>query len=151
MGEFRLIRIANTQLCVQPLGGSTGDVPIELTPCISTAGAQNWLFVQKSSSEWQIVNQQSGKCRYVDTGSPTFNGAPVIHSGCNIFGTNVPVSNAAWRPSILTSLSTLMSRIGHRNSGFCLDVPGGNAFAGARPQMWQCNGTPAQAWIVGVE
>jgi hypothetical protein len=51
----------------------------------------------------------------------------------------------------VSGLSTLQSRIQHRDSGFCLDVPGGNPFEGAHVQMWQCNGTPAQAWFVGID
>jgi len=37
------------------------------------------------------------------------------------------------------------------STGFCLDVPGGNAFAGAQLQLWTCNGTAAQHFIVGIE
>ncbi|ORZ39860.1 hypothetical protein BCR44DRAFT_54811 [Catenaria anguillulae PL171] len=30
---------------------------------------------------------------------------------------------------------------------YCLDVPGGNAFAGQRVRWWKCNGSSAQAWF----
>jgi beta-glucanase (GH16 family) len=30
--------------------------------------------------------------------------------------------------------------------GKCIDVPGGNAVDGARLQIWDCNGSPAQQW-----
>jgi len=152
IGQFHLIRLANTQLCLQPKGGSTGDVEVELRPCNPLAGAQNWLFVQKSSSEWEIVNQQSGKCLYNAAPLPLYDGGrPITHEGCNIFGTSRPASNALWKPSSVTGLSTFMSRIQHRDTGFCFDVPGGNPFDGATMWMWHCNHTPAQAWIVGVE
>ncbi|WP_309133792.1 beta-1,3-glucanase family protein [Cellulomonas sp.] len=32
-------------------------------------------------------------------------------------------------------------------NGKCLDVPGGTFTAGARVQMWTCNGTAAQRWV----
>jgi Ricin-type beta-trefoil lectin domain-like len=152
IGAFHLIRLSNTQLCLQPQGGTAGDALLELAPCNPSAGAQNWVFVRKSLVNWQIVNQQSGKCLY--NGAPVSlydGGQPITHESCNIFGTNSPASNSFWRPTSLTDLTVLTSRIQDRNTGFCLDVPGGNAYPGARVQMWHCNGTPAQAFVVGVE
>ena len=152
LGEFHLIRLANTQLCLQPQGGSTADVELELHQCNSFDPAQNWLFSQRSSTEWEIINAKSGNCIYNNVGAPLFNGArPIIQGGCNIFGTNTPASNALWRPTRVTGLTQIMSRLQHRDTGFCVDVPGGNPFDGATTQNWRCNGTPAQAWIVGVE
>jgi len=152
IGQFHLLRVANTQLCLQPQGGSTGDVIVELRPCVASAPAQNWLFSQKGSSDWEIINAQSGKCLYNGSAVPQVDGGqPITHEGCNVFGTNVPASNALWKPSSLTNFSSLQSRIQHRDSGFCLDVPGANPFDGATMQMWHCNGTPAQIWVVGVE
>lgn len=34
------------------------------------------------------------------------------------------------------------------NSGFCLDLPGGDTSLGAQLWMWECNGSPSQNWIV---
>lgn len=149
IGEFHLIRMVNTQLCLQPAGGSTGDVPIELAPCTLSAGEQNWLFISQSQGQ-EIVNQKSGKCIYYDS-DELVDGWSITHASCNIFGTNSPASNALWKPSGTTGLATLMSRLHHRDTGFCLDVPDGNPFPGTTMQIWHCNGTPAQAWIVGVE
>jgi hypothetical protein len=152
IGAFHLIRVANTQLCLQPQGGTAGDALLELSPCNPSAGAQNWVFVRRSLVSWQIVNQQSGKCLYNGAPVPLYDGGqPITHESCNIFGSDSPASNSLWRPSSLTNLASLMSRIQDRNSGFCLDVPGGNAYPGAPVQMWHCNGTPAQAFVVGVE
>jgi Ricin-type beta-trefoil lectin domain-like len=152
IGTFHLMRVANTQLCLQPRGGSTGDVIIELRQCNASAPAQNWLIVPKAPSEFEIVNQQSGKCLYSNAPLPLFDGGqPITHENCNISGTSNPASNALWSPSSLTGLTRLMSRVQHRNTGFCLDVPGGNPFDGATLWMWHCNGTPAQSFVVGVE
>lgn len=148
IGAFHLIRLSNTQLCVQPLGGSTGDVIVELHQCNPSAAAQNWLFVQASTGDFEIVNQQSGKCLYVNGGASE--NVEIIHGGCNVFGTNTPASNALWKPSSRTGFSTLMSRIQHRDSGLCIDSFG-NAFDGIGLRTFHCNGTPPQTFIVGVE
>jgi hypothetical protein len=152
IGQFHLIRLANTQLCVQPQGGSTADVELELHQCSPTAPAQNWLFSQKTSNDWEIINANTGNCVYNNVPPPLFNGSvPIIQGGCNIFGTDRPASNALWKPTHVIGLTQIMSRLQGRDTGFCIDVPGGNAFDGATLQNWQCNGTPAQAFIVGQE
>lgn len=148
IGAFHLIRLSNTQLCVQPLGGSTGDVIVELHQCNPSAPAQNWLFVQKATNEFEIVNQQSGKCLYVNGGASS--NVELIQGGCNIFGTNTPVSNALWKPSSLTGFASLMSRIQHRDSKLCADSFG-NAFDGIGLRTFNCNGTPPQTFVVGLE
>jgi hypothetical protein len=147
IGQFHLIRLSNTQLCLQPRGGTPGDAPVELQSCNPTAPAQNWLFVQKSS-DWQVVNQQSGKCLYVNGGSSS--NVQIAHADCNAFGTNNPVSNALWRPSSLTGFASLRSRIGHRDSKLCVDSFG-NAFPGIGLRTFTCNGTPQQTFFVGLE
>src|ERR1041384_3080650 len=112
IGEFHLIRLANTQLCVQPQGGSTGDVELELHACNPSDPAQNWLFSQKTSNDWEIINANTGNGVYDNVDAPLFNGAvPIIQGGCNIFGTDRPVSNAQWKPSHLTGLTQIMSRL----------------------------------------
>lgn len=35
--------------------------------------------------------------------------------------------------------------------GRCVDVPGGNGVDGARLQIWDCNGTPAQRWTFATD
>jgi hypothetical protein len=148
IGAFHLIRLSNTQLCVQPLDGATGDVIVELSQCNPSAPAQNWLFVRMSTGDYEIVNQQSGKCLYVD-GRATSN-VVIAHASCNVFGTNSPASNALWKPSSLTGFSTLMSRIQHRDSRLCVDSFG-SAFDGIGLRTFGCNGLPQQTFVVGVE
>jgi len=151
IGAFHLIRVANTQLCLQPKGGSTGDVPIELAPCNPAAGAQNWLFVSQSGGR-EVVNQLSGKClRYDGVEPPANGGSPITHTHCNVFNSSAIATNSLWKASSLTGFSTLTTQVGHRDTGFCLDVPGGNAFPGASLFIWQCNGLPQQTFVVGTE
>ncbi|MEV6641141.1 RICIN domain-containing protein [Amycolatopsis sp. NPDC051371] len=42
-----------------------------------------------------------------------------------------------------------MSRVGFRDSNFCIDVPGNQAVPGPAMQLWQCNTADAQKWLVG--
>jgi ricin-type beta-trefoil lectin protein len=151
IGQFHLIRVANTQLCVQPLGGTTaGGVPLELQPCNAGLPAQNWL-ISSNSGSLAIINNASGRCIYLNTDNPV-SGSPVVHADCNVFGQTFFASNALWRFVATTTGETdIESRVHFRNSGFCLNVPGGNPFPGARLQAWNCNGTAAQRFIVGVE
>jgi beta-glucanase (GH16 family) len=39
--------------------------------------------------------------------------------------------------------------VGYANK--CIDVPGGNPVDGARLQIWDCNGTPAQSWTFAAD
>jgi hypothetical protein len=152
IGQFHLIRLANTQLCLQPQGGSAADVVLVLHACNSFDASQNWLFSQKSSNDWEVLNANSGNCIYNDVPVPLFNGSqPIIQGGCNIFGTSRPASNALWKPAHTIGETQIQSRLQGRDTGFCIDVPGGNAFDGATVQNWGCNGTAAQRWIVGQE
>ena len=80
---------------------------------------------------------------------PPADGGTVTHEGCNVFGTTSPASNSLWKPSSLTNFSTLMSELGRRDTGFCLD--GRSAFDGAPVKIFRCNNTPGQSWVVGVE
>jgi hypothetical protein len=152
LGQFHLIRLVNTNWCVRPQGGTTADAELELWDCNPGDPAQNWLFSFKASNEYEIINANSGNCWYNDIALPVTNmKRPIVQGGCNIFGTNVPASNALWHPSALTGEVQIMTRIGHRETNFCFDVPNGQPFRGATMWNFQCNGTGAQRWIVGIE
>jgi hypothetical protein len=148
ISDFHLIRLSNTQLCVQPLDRSTDDVIVVLTHCDPTVDAQNWKIVRQSFADWAIINKQSEKCLYVNGGASE--NVEIIHAGCNVFGTNTPASNALWSHPNL-GFSTLRSRIGHRDSGLCIDSFG-NAFDGIGLRTFHCDSRlPQQIFSVGVD
>jgi hypothetical protein len=141
---FGHLRLSNTNLCVQP--SSIDGARLQLRGCTSST-AQNWLLSSlPSTSDYRIFNQASGLC-INNASEPTQNGGNVTLGECNIFGTSRPVSNAQWHPSSTAGLASFQSKI-IGSSGFCIDVPGGNAFDGAMLQMYSCNGTPAQLFII---
>jgi hypothetical protein len=149
IGAFHHIRLSNTNLCLQPLGGTTADAPLELRTCDGTT-AQHWVFRQTSSVEWEILNM-SGRCVYENTNSPVGGAEQIIHATCEIFGTNTPASNALWRPTALTGNSRLQSRLGHRDTGFCIHVPG-VPFDGIGVVNERCDASDtAQIFVVGIE
>lgn len=147
------IRLTNTQLCIQPQGGSpAAGVPLELTTCNYTATAQNWGFLSNPDGSKSMINAAGAQCLYNAGSSPPVNGSgPVIANGCTLSSGSGTPSNAEWQFSSLVNVTTITTLIGHKNLGYCLDVPGGNAFVGATLQIYKCNNTGAQQWTVGVD
>jgi hypothetical protein len=147
-GDAHVIKLSNTNLCLQPLDRSTGDVIVVLTACVPSLAIQNWLFRLEPTGDYEIVNAGSLKCLYVN--GPATGNVELIQGGCNVFGTSTPASNALWKPSRLTGFATLQSRIGHRDSGLCADSFG-NAFDGIGLRTFHCSGDPQQVFSVGLE
>jgi hypothetical protein len=150
IGAFHRIRLSNTNLCLQPLGGTTADSALELRTCNDTE-TQHWFLSNVSSVEWEILNLHSGRCVYENTSSPVGGAEQIIHADCNIAGTNTPASNALWRPTALTGNARIQSRVGHRDTGFCIHVPG-IPFDGIGVVNERCEaGNPAQIFVIGTE
>lgn len=144
VGTHRL-RLVNTLLCLQPQGGSAGDVLVELHAC-DTSAAQRWIFSNQSNGT-ALINQNSSKCLYNNAG--LFNGGrPIDHESCFVSGTGNIASNALWKVRTAAAGISFESRVTFRDTGFCMDVPGGFPFDGVTFQMWGCNGTGAQLYIV---
>lgn len=68
IGQFHVIRLSNTNLCIQALNRSTQDVIVVLSQCDPSAPAQNWIFSRQASGDFEILNP-NGKCLYVNGGS----------------------------------------------------------------------------------
>jgi hypothetical protein len=144
VGEFHAIRnVGNADhagLCLQPDGGSTGEVAVVQKNCDGSE-AQSWLF-QSVPNGFHIVNQHSGLC--LNLFGPSANGTEIAQIHC------VNVSNELWTVSTLSGITTLRSRVGFRDSGLCVDVPGQSGQDGLPVQSFQCNGTVAQQFFVGL-
>jgi ricin-type beta-trefoil lectin protein len=128
-------------LCLQPEGGSLDVASIVQMPCDGSA-AQGWFPLSLGSNRYQFANQASHLC--FDAFDGAFNGARLLQNQC------APISNDEWRSNrTLPDLAILMSRVGFRDTNFCIDVPNNDPTPGLAMQLWQCNTTDAQKWVVG--
>lgn len=139
-GVFTHIRNVGNNLCLQP------EVPVEGAKvvqqiCDDNNIAQGWQPQQIFFGPYVFVNQQSGLCLSVFV-RPA-NGSPMGLQNCrNASGQQF---NASAKPP---NVMTLETRFGG-STGFCLDVPGGSAALGLQTQIFGCNGSLAQRWVVG--
>ena len=140
-GVFNPIRNVGNNKCLQPV------VPVEQSgvvqePCDGST-LQGWQFVSLGSNHYRFVNQASGACLSTFSPPPN-NGDPIGLQMCR------NVSNLEFNAGTsLPNVVVLESREGFVNTGFCLDVPGASSQDGLQMQIFQCNGTLAQRWVVG--
>jgi len=139
-GVFHQIKNVNSNMCLQPEGASAGVATIVQARC-NGGLAQAWLFQQISGSIYKVINQNSGRCMYMN--GPVAPRSPIAQVGCGTF------TNFWWEPLPgPVSVGILKSRAGSATN-LCLDVPGGQSTEGLPVQTFTCNGTPAQAWVMG--
>ncbi|MEC3982703.1 RICIN domain-containing protein [Amycolatopsis sp. H20-H5] len=142
---FHLIKNSGSSLCLQPEGGSTAETAaIVQMPCDRNNAAQGWLEQRVGSHHYMFLNQASGFC--FDAFGGAVNGTRLLQGECK------RISNEEYNTNVdLPNVTILESRIGFRDTGFCVDVPGGRADVGLAMQIFRCNGTPAQRWVVGFD
>ncbi|MFJ7218352.1 RICIN domain-containing protein [Amycolatopsis sp. NPDC098790] len=114
----------------------------EVSKCDGSA-AQRWTAQGfGGTNRWQFANEASHLC--FDTFDGAFNGARLLQNQC------APISNDQFKSSrSLPDVVTLMARVGFRDTGFCIDVPGNAGTRRLAVQLFQCNNTDAQKWLVG--
>ncbi|GAA3636720.1 hypothetical protein GCM10022223_64070 [Kineosporia mesophila] len=144
-GVFKPIKNSGTNLCLEPEYQSTavGAYLVQM-PCVTSGPeslAQSWQTVFVSKYHYKFVNQLSGLCM---SNRDTANGAAIYQWDCYTVSDEEYNTGAA-----LPAVAKIESRLHWKDSGACLDVPGGVATAGARMQLYKCNGTPAQIWVNG--
>jgi hypothetical protein len=133
--------------CLQPVGASLdAGAAIIQTHCDSSSRnlAQQWVPEDLGGGVVRYRNVNSNLC--LDARGGATNGTPVQQWTCNA------ISNERWQPVILgTGPDDLDGPVISRVSGtssLCLDVPDASPADGLAMQIWQCNGTTAQDWIV---
>lgn len=140
---FHPIKNVGTSKCLQPEGGSTGEATIVQMTCNGSL-TQQWQFflIPGNTGAYHLINQLSGLCMYMN--GPVAPGSPIAQVECT------DVSNEDWISSAPPpEVVTLKSRAGHRPTNLCIDVPGGQSTEGLPVQIFGCNGSLAQRWIVG--
>jgi hypothetical protein len=142
---FHPIKNTGTGMCLQPEFGS----PVEFAnivqmPCNRDNASQGWLEQRVGSHHYMFLNQSSGYC--FDAFDGAFNGARLLQGTC------VRISNEEYNTNVdLPNIAIIESRVRFRDTGFCVDVPGGQPVVGAAMRIWVCNGSPAQRWIIGFD
>jgi hypothetical protein len=128
--------------CLQPINGSTSQgATIVQEPC-NGSPAQNWTQVSVGNNIFHFVNVLSGLC--LDARGSARNRTQVQQWTCN------SISNENWQPSDDDSnddIPPMFSRVSGTSS-YCLDIPGGQNTVGLAMQIYSCNGTAAQGWLI---
>ena len=146
----------SNSLCLQPIN-ATQDAGAEVVqwPCNGRA-EQRWVFHPVATpggsglctpsacfESYQIDNELSRRC--LDALGGATNGTRVVQWPC------ARINNQTWETDFLTgfpTVATMWSRVSGTFS-HCLDVPGGQlSTVGLPMQIWGCNGTIAQKWIL---
>jgi hypothetical protein len=127
--------------CLQPVNSSPDQgAAIVQQPCNGSI-AQGWAFIPLGGTTYHFMNQLSGFC--LDARGGAVNGTPVDQWTCN------SITNENWDTGLtLPDAVPLTSRVSGTHS-HCLDVSGGQALNGLAMQIYRCNGTYAQGWVVG--
>jgi ricin-type beta-trefoil lectin protein len=142
-GVFHPIRNSGNNLCLQPLS-TGGTVAIVQEPCDGSA-SQGWQNRQVATNHYNFINQASGQC--MDAFDGAFNGARVLQTECS---GDKGISNQQYNTgATLPAVVSIESRVGFRDTGFCVDVPGQQGTPGLGVQLWKCNKTLAQLWVAG--
>jgi hypothetical protein len=130
---------AHTSMCLEPQNDSTAaGAPILQEPC-KASGAQQWIYLLDGSAVL-FQNAQTGLC--LDARGGAANHTPVQQWPCN------SISNEKWQifvPAKGSLDAPVQSRVAG-SSGFCLDIPGGQATVGLAMQIYRCNQTVSQLW-----
>lgn len=131
---------AHTNMCLEPQNNSTAEgTPVLQEPC-KASGAQQWIYISEGSGGFQFKNAQTGLC--LDARGGAANHTPVQQWPCN------GISNEKWQvfvPAKGSLSAPVQSRVAG-NSGFCLDIPGGQTTVGLAMQIYVCNQTVSQLW-----
>jgi Ricin-type beta-trefoil lectin domain len=147
-GEFHQIRNVGSNLCLQPKDGNPNfDTPIVQEPC-NGSSTQGWAALNMGNNHYRFLNP-NGWC--INVGGELADGVRVQQDECAAPGQDT-VSDAEWNAGArLPQVVTLRSLLHGADNNFCLDVPGGRADLGSVIQVWACNGTLAQRWVVGFD
>lgn len=141
-GVFKSIRRANTGLCLAAESASFGAAILQM-PCDPNSIAQGWKPEPINGTRYRFVNQL-GFC--MNLFGPTQNDTPILLIDC------AWVSNEEWNTgrTLPAAAVQIQSRAGFRDTGFCVDVPGGVFTIGIAVRSWVCNHTGAQLFDIVV-
>ncbi|MFL6145065.1 MAG: RICIN domain-containing protein [Labedaea sp.] len=139
-GGFTPIKNPNNGKCLQPASNADAARIIQKT-CNGTS-AQTWLSIPVGTNHFRFQNFDSRLC--FDAFDGAFNGARLLQGSC------AGISNEEFNTGArLPGLVKLETRVGFRDTGFCVDIPNDDPTEDKAMQIFRCNGTTAQQWLVG--
>jgi hypothetical protein len=130
----------NSGACVDANGfGTANGTAVQQWACGNAQVNQEWQFQPTDSGFFKVVNRNAPAEVWDVTNVGTTNGSLIQLWQ---FGGG---TNQQWQP---VSLGNGTFKFVGRGSSRCLDVPGASTSNGARLQIFDCNGTGAQAWTL---
>ncbi|MCU1220183.1 MAG: glycoside hydrolase family 16 [Candidatus Angelobacter sp.] len=130
----------NSGACVDANGfGTANGTAVQQWACDNAQVNQEWQFQPTDSGFFKVVNRNAPAEVWDVTNVGTTNGSLIQLWQ---FGGG---TNQQWQP---VSLGNGTFKFVGRGSSRCLDVPGASTANGARLQIFDCNGTGAQAWTL---
>jgi len=133
----------NSNACVDAANfGTTNGTAVQQWACGAQQHNQEWQFRATDSGYYKVVSRSAASQGEVwdVTNLGTTNGTPIQLWQ---FGGG---ANQQWEPISLGN--GLFEFTDRASGGRCLDVPGASMANGARLQIYDCNGTKAQAWTL---
>ena len=128
----------NSGACVDATGrGTSNGTTVQQWACGSAQSNQEWQFQPTDSGFFKVVNRNAPTEAWDVTNVGTTNGSLIQLWN---FGGG---TNQQWQP---VSLGNSFFKFVGRGSGRCLSVPGASTANGAQLDIFDCNGTSAQAW-----
>jgi aryl-phospho-beta-D-glucosidase BglC (GH1 family) len=132
----------NSSSCVDDAGWGTSDGTIvQQWACGSQSYNQEWQFQSEGTGIFAVANRNAPTQTWNVTNNDTANGS--VLQTWTYGGTN-----AQWMP---VSLGNGLYKIVGVGSGRCLDVPGASTANGVQLQIYDCNGTTAQSFMLNAQ
>ena len=132
----------NSNACVDDSGSGINDGTIvQQWACGSHQNNQEWQFQSEGTGIFAVANRNAPTQTWNVTNNGTGNGSLIqtwTYGG----------ANAQWMP---VSLGNGLYKIVGVGSGRCLDVPGASTANGVQLQIYDCNGTTAQSFLLNVQ
>jgi aryl-phospho-beta-D-glucosidase BglC (GH1 family) len=132
----------NSGSCVDDAGWGTVDGTIvQQWTCGSQQNNQEWQFQSEGNNIYAVANRNAPSQTWNVTNNGTANGSPIqtwTYGG----------TNSQWMP---VSLGNSYYKIVGVGSGRCLDVPAASTANGVQLQIYDCNGTAAQSFLLNAQ
>lgn len=132
----------NSGSCVDDAGWGTVDGTIvQQWTCGSQQNNQEWQFQSEGNNIYAVANRNAPSQTWNVTNNGTANGSPIqtwTYGG----------TNSQWMP---VSLGNGYYKIVGVGSGRCLDVPAASTANGVQLQIYDCNGTAAQSFLLNAQ